>query len=278
MDKLKVLVVEDTAYWQDIYKRNIEKTGCDVKVSGNRTETFEILDQESFDLAIVDIRLDEADDQNVDGLRVLEQISKLGESTNSIVVTGHGDIRIARDALQRYNAVCILEKNEISPAVIRDLINQQIASQKQKFRPSQQECSKLLSGVTSNDAAEILVWESRMQNILKPSGGVDQMYEIFQLFVEKIAPLIFVRGASGMQQDDKLNTATGYAWSKRLAQAIGIFIGNEKEMTKIFENKVDYGDLNFESYPCSKMLLRVDVGNLSAVALSLPNIPFSRFK
>jgi len=276
MEKLKVLLVEDDKSWQDIYKRNIEKLGYDIRIVGSKNDAVEVLEQESFDLSIVDVRLDEADEHNRDGLQVLERISKLGENTRSIVVTGHGDLRIARDALQRYDAVGILEKDEITPQVICDLVKEQI--QKQKPKLPNTECSKLLSGITSNDAREILNWESRMQTFVKPSHGIEQMYELFQKFVEKLFPILYARSTKGLIQNNNLNIVSGYVWSKRFAHAMGIFIGNEKDMGEIFGSEANFDRFTFESYPCSNIVLKVRVGNLSAVALSIRDMPFAMFK
>jgi len=276
MEQLKVLVVEDDVSWQGIYKHNIEKSGCDVAIVGSKTEAFEVLERVSFDLALLDVRLDKADDQNIDGLLVLERISKLKEGTKSIVVTGHGTVKITRDALLNYGAADIREKEEINPRFIRDLVEQQRIHQQQKPKLSGWEYGTLLLGKASKE--EVFAWESNMQNILKTSGSIDQMYELFQKFVEKLSPILLAKHQNGLQPDKNLDIARGYVWSKRLAQAVGIFMGNEKEMDKIFKDKDDFRNLTFDSYPCSKAVLKVDVGNISAIALSIPEMPFSNFK
>lgn len=275
MKKLKVFVVEDDATWQGIYKHNIEKPDCDVTIVGNKVEAFDVLEKASFDFAILDVRLDKVDDQNIDGLLVLQRISKLQEGTRSIVVTGHGTVKITRDALQNYGAADIREKEEINPQLIRDIINQQIVDLQKKLKPSGSECAKLLSG--KENGQEILAWESWMQNILKSSGGIDPMYELFQKFVGDLVPIFFSRNSIGLRQYQSLRIVSGYVWSKRFAQAIGIFIGNEQDMASI-KGKKSFEDLRFDWYPCSTIVFDVVVGDVSAAALSIPDMPFSNFK
>jgi GAF domain-containing protein/DNA-binding NarL/FixJ family response regulator len=87
--KYSILVVEDDLGWQEIYKNILGSAGYDVKTARNYQEAIDIIRKNNFDVAIIDIVLDNEDDKNVDGLRVLAQISKLENKPQPILATAY---------------------------------------------------------------------------------------------------------------------------------------------------------------------------------------------
>jgi len=88
-DKVNVLVVDDDASWSEIYREALADQGYATRVSPDLQTALEHLDRQFFHVAIVDIRLDAGDPDNVDGLQVLQRIWELDEATWAIVISGH---------------------------------------------------------------------------------------------------------------------------------------------------------------------------------------------
>lgn len=88
-DKPRVLVVEDDTSWQHLYKEKLEHSEFGITIAGDLQTALTAINQRMYHVAVVDIRLDDADGDNVDGLRVLEKIWELDEGTEAIVVTGY---------------------------------------------------------------------------------------------------------------------------------------------------------------------------------------------
>jgi signal transduction histidine kinase/ActR/RegA family two-component response regulator len=86
---LNVLVVEDNPSWQEIFREILESKKHIVKVAGSRNKAVALLHDNCFDLAIVDVRLDDCDESNIDGVKVLEELASLGVSTKAVITTGY---------------------------------------------------------------------------------------------------------------------------------------------------------------------------------------------
>lgn len=81
-----ILIVEDNGSYTRNFLLNVK--GFSTACAASYAEAVEQLATTRFRLAILDIRLVE-DQDNVDGLRVLEEIEKAGLATKVIVMTGH---------------------------------------------------------------------------------------------------------------------------------------------------------------------------------------------
>jgi len=91
-----LLIVEDDGEWRDAYSRTAAKSGVfRVKVAEDLPSAKALIDEIQFAVAFIDIGLDVNDDQNVDGLLVMEKIRSIDEATSIVVVTG----RSGRDVM-----------------------------------------------------------------------------------------------------------------------------------------------------------------------------------
>ena len=69
-----VLLVEDAAYWQDVLSPALMLHGLQVQMAASAAEATQMLAQHTFDAFVVDVRLDEPDEDNMDGLDVVQHI------------------------------------------------------------------------------------------------------------------------------------------------------------------------------------------------------------
>ena len=93
----KVLVVDDLEDWQLTIKGMLKKLGCDVELAGSLVEAREVLNKGKIDLAVLDMRLDERDENNTEGLNLAEEIQTNWPTTKVIIATGYSN----PEALQR---------------------------------------------------------------------------------------------------------------------------------------------------------------------------------
>jgi len=88
----KILVVDDIEDWRDTVKGMLEDANYEVEVAASSKEALEKLKQYSFDLAILDMRLDETDEENREGLNVLaREIKNRYSSIKTVILTGYAD-------------------------------------------------------------------------------------------------------------------------------------------------------------------------------------------
>jgi ActR/RegA family two-component response regulator len=95
----KLLIVDDQPDWRRTLAGLFVDAGYDVKVAGSTELAVQLLEKEYFNLAILDVRLDESDEGNRDGLHLLRTIKRKWPSMEVIILTGYADVSMAQEAL-----------------------------------------------------------------------------------------------------------------------------------------------------------------------------------
>ncbi len=88
MTQTNILVVEDRADWQDIVCSTILAEGYGAKAVFSYEEAMKAMQENKFDMAIIDPVLDIENRFNRDGLGVLQKISEAQPKTPIVVITG----------------------------------------------------------------------------------------------------------------------------------------------------------------------------------------------
>jgi CheY-like chemotaxis protein len=114
MDRVNVLVVDDSPSWCAIYQEALSDAAYTVRLAGSLTEALDCLNQQFFHVAVVDIRLDNDDRDNVQGIEVLQRIWELNEGTMAIVSSGHATADML-PAFMSYGVFDFVAKREASP-------------------------------------------------------------------------------------------------------------------------------------------------------------------
>ena len=126
----------------------LRDAGYEVRLAGSRVEALEALDAGRFHVAVLDVRLDESDEDNTEGLTLMYEIKEKYPSVAVIILTGYANVKMVREALEpddkgKSPAFGFLEKTEMDqlPEYVRR------AALKQSlpiFKPSQ-ECEITVS-------------------------------------------------------------------------------------------------------------------------------------
>ncbi|MEI8596174.1 quorum-sensing sigma-54 dependent transcriptional regulator LuxO [Photobacterium sp. Hal280] len=106
-NKLKVrqvLMVEDTASVAALYKSYLNPLGLDVKIVGTGTEALAAMKDSVPELVLLDLRL-----PDMTGMTVLEQVRQQHPKLPVVIMTAHGSIDVAVEAM-RYGAKDFLIK------------------------------------------------------------------------------------------------------------------------------------------------------------------------
>jgi len=100
MSKGRILVVDDLPDWRATLSGILLDEGYEVRVAGGRQEALRLLAAERFHLAVLDVRLDESDEDNREGLELMRQIKARDPTTAVIILTGYADVSMVQDALR----------------------------------------------------------------------------------------------------------------------------------------------------------------------------------
>ena len=96
----KLLVVDDIKDWQKTISGVLQDKGYDVAMVGSIADAIKLLEKDNYDLALLDLRLDETDEDNIDGLKLAEIIRERWPEVKLVIFTGYGTPEILQKAMQ----------------------------------------------------------------------------------------------------------------------------------------------------------------------------------
>src|SRR5881227_614271 len=96
MTRKSILVVDDEKPQRDILQEILTTAGYDVTSAASGEAALKFAKERSFDLALTDLKM-----TGIDGIELLQQLLALDSSIIVIVLTAHGTIDSAKDALRR---------------------------------------------------------------------------------------------------------------------------------------------------------------------------------
>lgn len=256
-----VLIVEDERDWQEIYLRNSRPLNSGaIRVAANLDEARAAIEEMAFAVAFVDIRLDEEDNENTDGLKVLEILNRTRDHTSAIMVTGNGTVAITRDALKEFGAYEALEKAEVEPQLIQSLITEGTKARNTVASVEDPVAAEVLRGKRS-----VWEWDAEMLEATNSKGGVDALYQLLEYLGEPLLPLVSGDDGDLMRRRDGSGVAMGSFWSREKGQAVVIALG-QAEATRA---AIDGGELaSFAGHPLGEVLRERDKAGLLGVAVA----------
>ena len=109
-DRPSVLVVEDDVSWQMIYQEVLEGEGYQVGLASSKEEVRQRLDERIYDVAVIDLRLEDKDPRNTDGIDIVRMFRDQGTPTRAIVKSSYLT-QPMRTQLKRLGVLAIVDKD-----------------------------------------------------------------------------------------------------------------------------------------------------------------------
>lgn len=100
----------------------LEDVGYKVRAAGSSSEALALLEASHFDLAVLDVRLDETDEGNTDGLDLAATVKRRWPKVEVIIITGYGTLNIIREALEPDPEGQRLASNYVPKTETEDLV------------------------------------------------------------------------------------------------------------------------------------------------------------
>jgi CheY-like chemotaxis protein len=126
--KHRILVVDDLDDWQMTLSGLLREEGYEVDVADSSRSALKLLQSKKFELAILDIRLDETDENNTQGLDLASGIKHRWASVKIIIITGYDNPEIVKRAMepQRSNGKRLAD--DFIPKTETDLLIKSVGS------------------------------------------------------------------------------------------------------------------------------------------------------
>jgi DNA-binding NtrC family response regulator len=102
--QIKVLLVDDEKSFVEVLFKRLSKRNIDVTKAFSGTEGIQALRGEDFDVAILDLKM-----EDLDGLEVLKIFKKMYAKMEVIILTGHESEQTAQEGL-KYGAFAYMTK------------------------------------------------------------------------------------------------------------------------------------------------------------------------
>ena len=117
--KSRILVVDDEAMVRDSLEEILRLEGYDVQSVESGEDALNLLQREKFELMLLDLKM-----VNMDGIDVIKAVTRMTPELIIILLTGHGSLESAIDALRLGAHDYILKpasSNEILSSIARGL-------------------------------------------------------------------------------------------------------------------------------------------------------------
>ena len=225
----RILVSEDTAAWQGIFKAVVPG---DYKLVPATTlqETLQKLDKFFFNAAIVDLALDPTNESRLDGVETMKRIARDGEGTQAIVLTGKGSVDLAVQSLRDYRVFHFLEKEKFDEKAFLEILAE---ASIQGYRFAQ--------GPGHMSAVEPLfdsVDRQRCASILGVSRA--DLETMVNALVREAMPIRFKTARLALRLDPAEHSLTCDFWSKWFGEGLRVSAGRKgtiKEPARILESR-----------------------------------------
>ena len=91
----KILLVDDEVVFTDNMSRLLKSRGYLVKAVNEGDSAVDILESENFDVVVLDLKM-----PGMDGITTLKEINKLDIFTEVLILTAHGSVDTAMEAMK----------------------------------------------------------------------------------------------------------------------------------------------------------------------------------
>ena len=152
----KILVIDDEQSTLNMLRLLLSACGYTVLTADNGETGLEIFRQEAPGIVLTDIRM-----PGLDGIEVLKQLKTMDTKVEVIVITGHGDMEIAIQALQHEAADFInkpIQKQALDVALRR-------AQEKISLKKQRDQYTHNLEGKVKEATAELTKSRRRLESL-----------------------------------------------------------------------------------------------------------------
>jgi DNA-binding response OmpR family regulator len=110
----RILIVEDEKRWREELNEMLTDEGYEVDLAATVAQTRELMAQNLYHLLILDIRMDDRDQSNVEGMELLQELDRfsLAGALEVIMLSAYGTKEQMREAFNQFRVADFIDKQE----------------------------------------------------------------------------------------------------------------------------------------------------------------------
>lgn len=221
----KILIVDDKESWRRNYEKILTKEGHYVLSVEKLDDAIRIIEEHFFHAAVIDLRLIDKDENNEQGMNILEILHQTGEMTGLIVISGFPNSDRVKRAYANYNVVDFIEKDEFEAELLIADIEKAIMQSESYIKNEENHLIQFAQRELENRTGHI------------PNN---ELVSLFESLVKPLLPLAHSDEALESNTNAKLIFSSVY-WSRFLGKKIILQIGNRKTISEKSEHLREQG-------------------------------------
>lgn len=192
---IKILVIDDDEGVCQTVGALLERSGFQVKTTTSAREGIQLASQESFHLALIDLKMPE-----VNGVEVTDQITKIDQRIGCIMMTAYPDLETATAAMR---------------AGSRDYVTKPF-KQEELMESIDRTCRALGLIYTAESELNRLIGHRIRQARLRKSLTLRQLSELTELTTSQLSQVELGKNAASVWALARISSALGYQVSELL--------------------------------------------------------------
>ena len=93
---IRLLLIDDEIGYVNVLANRLAKRNFQVGKANSGTEAFQVLRQNDFDVAVLDLKM-----EDMDGIEILKILKKMAPELVVIMLTGHGSAEAAHEGIKQ---------------------------------------------------------------------------------------------------------------------------------------------------------------------------------
>jgi DNA-binding response OmpR family regulator len=120
----RVLVIDDLEVWREELVETLQQDDFYAEAVSTASQVLQRLDETFYHLIVLDIRLNDADQSNIDGISLLQELDKRGlsEATKVIMLSAHDTKEQMRIAFREHKVADFLSKDKFTKGIFLESV------------------------------------------------------------------------------------------------------------------------------------------------------------
>jgi len=192
---IKILIIDDEVEVCRTLSLLLERNGYQVRTTCDPHEGIQLVSQESFHIALIDLKM-----ADLDGIQVTDQVKKIDERIGCIVMTAYPDLDTATAAMR---------------AGSRDYVTKPF-KQEELLEAVDRTCRSIGLIYTDENELNRLIGQHIRQARLKQNMTLRQLSELTELTTSQLSQVELGKNAASIWALARISSALGYQLSGML--------------------------------------------------------------